>query len=133
MTLGAVIRDAVGLAKDIAGDGALLVEITLEQWTGQSGGGPTRTYDSSTLTLKALVDYNPKPIRTVQGEEITPKAMVYIYEPVPDGSASGRNGPIDPRDRITLPNGLQGAPIHPAPGLVDPKTSRPYMHAVALG
>jgi hypothetical protein len=131
MSLADVIRGAVATAKSVTAP--LEVDITHEAWTGLDNS--TKPTYATGVTLSALVEQGPVPFRTALGETVEVKAIVTILQPVTANGASGREEPIDPRDQITLPNGTIGAPIvaTPEPGLVDPSTSVPYFHRVALG
>jgi len=54
---------------------------------------------------------------------------VLILEPVDDNGATGRKEPIDPRDRITLPDGRILTQLL-VEMVMDPETNRPYMYMV---
>lgn len=132
MNVAGAIRRATRIAKAVTT--TVRADVTLEAWTGQGGTG-TPTY-ADAVTLSALVFEGPRPFRTALGETVTVKALLYILEPVTANGTTGRREPIDPRDKITLPSGIVGAPIEGVPGdgnAVDPETGASYFHAVGLG
>lgn len=131
MGLGAVVRSAVAVANDITAD--LQDTITIEQWTANATDGyPGKSYDSS-ISVSAIIEQGPRPFRTREGEVIQAAAVINILQPIAANGATGRVEPIDPRDRITLPDGYADTPIMGASGLVDPSTGRPYYYQIALG
>ena len=130
MSLATVIRNAVATAKSVTS--ALQANITLAAWTGHATSGAQPTY-ATAVTLPALIEQGPVAFRTAAGETITVKAIVHILQPITANGTASREEPIDPRDKITLPNGTVGAPIMSAGGFVDPSTGLPYLYTVALG
>ena len=59
-------------------------------------------------------------------------AKVTILQPITANGTSGRTEPVDPRDKVTLPDGTVG-PILDVAGLVNPDTGYPYMFEIWLG
>lgn len=108
--------------------------VTLEQYTGQSGYG-VETYGSP-LPVRCVIDLTRKQRPTGSGKLVTVVATLTILEAVAPNGASvnpPRQEPIDPRDRIVLPNGATG-PILSDPAMVlDPSTGRPFMNTVLIG
>ena len=131
MGLDSIVRDVVSVANDLTAD--LQDTITLEQWTGNATDGKRGSTYASGVSIKALVEMGPKPFRTSNGDTILAAAVVSILQPVTANGATGRQEPIDPRDRITLPNSEVAAPIMSAAGFMDPSTNSPYFYTVALG
>ena len=129
MALDGLVRKGTKIAKKVTK--RLQGNITHAAWTGKDKKSKP-TYATAT-TIPAIIDLGPKPFRTAQGVTITVKAMIYILQPISANGASGRHEPVDPRDKITLPDGTVGAPIQGSGGLLDPTTSYPYFHTVALG
>jgi hypothetical protein len=70
--------------------------------------------------------------RMANGQEVMQRATVTFIGPVTANGAVDRQEPIDPRDKITLPDGSTGS-ILSIEGVADPSTSYPYMFVVALG
>jgi hypothetical protein len=85
------------------------------------------------VTLNAVVDLTRKQRTLTSGRVITVIATLTIVGDVTPNGTTGRKEPIDPRDRITLPDGTTG-PIIDAPGaVVDPGTGRGFIHEIMLG
>ncbi len=129
MSLATVVRNAVACAKSVTS--ALQADITHEAWTapGTSGAPPTH---AAGVTIPALIDQRPTAFRTALGLVIAVKAVIHILQPITANGAADREEPIDPRDKITLPNGTVGAPIMGAGGFVDPSTGLPYLYTIGL-
>lgn len=136
MGLGALVRNAVATANSLTGgtDG-LQAEITHEPWTGLDGYGKP-SYGSA-VTRTAVVELvsqhaRPAAVRLDSGEVLVVRATVTILSPITANAASGRKGPVDPRDRITLPDGTTG-PILTINAPVDPATAAPYFYEIGIG
>lgn len=130
MSLASTIRRAVAVANRATE--SVKCEITLEPWISHDSAAKP-TFDAA-VTLKAIVVQGPTKFRTSLGDVIEVRAIVNILESVEANGADDRQEPIDPRDRITLPNGVVGAPIlGMPPTLVDPETTAPYLFSVGLG
>lgn len=128
MGLSDIVRNGVALAKSITAD--LQTEVQIEPWiAATTSGGPTY---GAARTFRAIVDYKQRLRRTVPGQEVLQQAAVYILEPVSANGATGRNEPIDSRDKVTLPSGFTG-PILDVMGVVDPSTEAPYLYEIVLG
>jgi len=130
MSLAEVIRSSVAAANRATT--AARADITLAAWTGQATSGAKPTY-ATAVTIPAIIDQGPVAFRTAKSEVVTVKAVIHILQPVAANGAANREEPIDPRDKITLPNGTVGSPIMGASGLVDPSTGLPYSFSVGLG
>lgn len=109
----------------------LQVNVTFEAWVGSGDYGTDSLY-AEPLALPAIVEMKQQLRRSYSGEEVQQRAVVTFLAPVRPNGAAGRREPIDPRDRITLPDGTTG-PILDAQGLADPATGAPYFQVVALG
>lgn len=128
MSLDALVRTGVALAHQITGD--LQVVVEHEPWTGTDGyNKPTYGYVKK---RKALVERKQRMVRTPTGEEVLSTCTVTILGTVKANGATGRQEPIDTRDRLTLPDDTT-AKILSVEGLIDPTTERPYCYEVALG
>jgi hypothetical protein len=122
MGLGTLVRNAIATAHRLtnATDG-LQATVTYAPWTGQdSTGAPT--YGSSE-SLPALVEYlsGTGIMRTDSGETVAAKVRVLFLELPTASTATNRQGRIDPRDRLTLPD-LTVRPIVAVSGVIDPET-----------
>lgn len=128
MGLAAIVRSAVATANGVTSD--LQVAVTHEAWTGVDGQGSS-SYAAG-VSRDAIVEHKQRLVRTAAGEMLMARARLMFLEPIPDNGATGRREPIDPRDRITLPDGSTG-PILDVQGMTDPATDRPYALEVFLG
>jgi len=128
MSLDTIVRSAVSIANSVTSD--LQCDVTLEAWTGSSvHGAPTY---ATAVTIPAIVEMKNRLVKAVNGELVMSKARVTFVRPVTANGATGRREPIDPRDRITLPDSETG-PILDVDGLFDSSTNAPYMLSVFLG
>ena len=136
MDFSALIRDvALPIIDDVTG--SLHDSISIEQWTG------TNIYSKPTyaeaIFVFAIVEDQMHLRRIgrskediVDGQELQLKSVITIPRPFPANGADDRKEPIDPRDKITLPNGYTG-PIVNVEGIIDPATGYPYMFVIGLG
>ena len=69
--------------------------ITLASYEGHADAYGTRTYASET-TLRARVEYSPKLVRTLDGNEVTARATAWVEQ---------ENNIIGTKDKIVLPDG----------------------------
>jgi len=123
-----IVRDGIALADELTA--TLQATVQHEAWTGQSGYGDA-TYAAAVDHL-ALVSKRVRERRRADGSIVVTMAKVTFLRPVEANGTAGRQEPVDPRDRITLPDGSTG-PIVDAAGLVDPDTGAPYQTSVWLG
>jgi hypothetical protein len=124
-----ILRAGVALTNKLTAGAQ--AQIKIEPWVAQDTFGLI-TYGSPVF-YSAVIDSTRKQLRTAAGEllEITATATI-IGDVLPNG-ALGRIEPIDPRDRVTLPDGKQ-APIMSVPNsFVDPGTNRGIIHEIMLG
>lgn len=119
-------------AVDSALDGlGLIGEVTHEAWIGQDS-YEDPIYDVPVIR-KALIQEGTIPHRGGQdGESITTRACISFREPVEPNGAVGRNEPIDPRDRITLPSGLTGPIVSDGGAVINPSTGARSANTVWL-
>lgn len=123
-----IIRSGVGIANSLT----LGVQspITHYAWISQSVAGDD-TYDDP-VTLLCVIDRTNRVI-VRDGEHITIGATLAFVGDVAPNGAVGRREPIDPRDKIVLPDGFTG-PIIDSPGsVIDPDTERGFIQSVMLG
>jgi hypothetical protein len=116
MGLDTLIRSAVAVADAVTT--SVQPSITHEPYASQNGYG-TPTYGTAVARL-AVVSYETKPVRTVEGHEQLSTAQITIP----------RNVPVDLRDRFTLPTGYS-APVLAVRGVADP-LGGVYAQEVAL-
>lgn len=128
MGLRDLIASGVALADNLTGD--LQPEVSHEAWVGQNGFA--QAIYSAPSYHKALVERKQRLVRTASGEEKVASHLVTFLRPLPANGASGRNEPIDPRDRITLADGTT-APILALSAFDDRATNQGYFYQVWLG
>jgi hypothetical protein len=126
--LADILRNAVATIKTVTTD--LQADITLERWEGQDVYGAP-DYDDPE-NLKAIVDIREQQKRTETGQLVMLRALVILLQPLAANGAANRAEPIDPRDKITLPDGSTG-PIVGSAGFIDPGTDKPYFHEIWIG
>ena len=129
MGLDAVVRKSIQLAKRVTAD--LLVDVTHEPWIGTDGYNQPQYAASE--TRKAFVDFRQRRFRNEGGTETVQTVVVTFVDPFEAQGAAGRQEPVDPRDRITLPSGETARIVEVRGAAVDPTTNQPYMIEVVLG
>ncbi len=103
--------------------------ITHEAWTGSDGYGQP-SYAAGT-SLSAIFVEKAEMVVNGRGEEVRASGYLQILQPVTANGATGRDEPIDPRDRITLADS-EIATIVATGGINDPATNYPYAPKVWL-
>lgn len=123
-----IVRSGVATANRLTA--SLQVSVQHEAWIG-TGDYAAPQY-AEPASRPALVEMKQRERRLATGEVVVQVASVTIVGPLPAEGSEGRREPLDPRDRITLPNGYVGRIID-VRGLADPKTGQPYLYVVAVG
>ena len=123
-----IIRQGVALADELTQD--LQPSVEHEAWTGNDGTGGY-TYDFA-VSRPALVERKQKLVRKATGEQVLSTHVVTFLRPIEDNGATGRQEPLDPRDRITLADGTKSN-ILSIESFVDKDTDAGYFHEVYLG
>ena len=129
MALDTILRKGVALANTLTA--ALQDTVKHEAWIGHDGFAKP-TYDPSSINRQAIVEMDQRLIRLADGQEVQQRARVTVIGPITGNGANGRKEPVDPRDRITLPDGTTG-PILDVKGVSDPSTGAPYAYTIILG
>ena len=129
MGLDKVVRDAIKVAKNAAGD--LIVQVQHEPWIGTDGYGQ-RSY-ATAEARDAIVDFRRQKFTTDGGTETVMAVVVTFLDPFVAQGAEGRQEPIDPRDRMTLPDGTVAPSVEVRGAAIDPTTNQPFMMEVVLG
>lgn len=128
MGLDAIIRSGIATAKSVTAD--LQDEITIEAYIGQDKWGAP-SYATG-VSYDALVEHKQRLVRDFNGNEVTSATRLTVLQPIAaNGDADRLREPIDPRDKITLPDGTTHTALAEE-GLVDPSTGKPFMHEIAL-
>ncbi len=104
--------------------------ITLYRYQSQSQYG-AESY-ASPLTLEAIVDQTITEHRTKAGKVLPVKAYVAVLSPITPEGTAGRIEPVDPRDKIVLPDGSTGDIVDTG-GFVDKGTGRPFFSEIWIG
>lgn len=128
MSFSSLVRSGVSLADSLTG--SLQDECTYEAWTGSDRFGK-ETYAAG-VALPTLIERKQDLVTDYEGEEVVSKATITILRPIADNGASGRQEPIDPRDKFTLPDGTSGR-ILSVDAFIDPSIGAGYFHIVKLG
>jgi len=129
MGLADVIRSGVAVINSVTSD--LQVTVQHYAWTGNNDDGES-TYDT-VVNLSAIVQYGKSITLVKEGRELIIKGTsVTVVGPITDNGASNRQEPVDPRDRLVLPDGTSGT-IVDIKGVADPSTSAQYIYEVFLG
>lgn len=123
-----VLRNGIALADSLTAD--LQDEVVHEAWIGQDfDGGAIYAVG---VTRAAVVERKQRLIKTTDGREVMSTHYVGFLRPIAPNGATGRQEPVDPRDRITLSNGSTG-PIVSLDGFMDRAFDRPMYTQVFLG
>lgn len=128
MSLRTVIRKGVKIADDVTA--SLQPNVSVSAWTGQDRYG-TKTFAAAVLHA-AHVEQKVRQHTTSGGRIVTTIAKISFLRPIAANGATGRVEPIDPRDKVVLPDGTTG-PIVDVEGYVDAGTGRPFYTVVWLG
>lgn len=117
------------LTSHFGSDEATGSTITHEAWNGSDGYGQP-TYATG-VSLPAVFVEKAESVRNRAGEEVVARGYLQILQAVAAEGTAGRDEPIDPRDRITLPDS-EIAKIAAVEGIVDPSTGLHYAPKVWL-
>lgn len=128
MGLPDIIRNAVAIANKVTID--LQVPVEHYPWISDGATYGEPVYGDPTTRL-ALVEMRQRMMR-IEGQDILLKAIVSFLVPIEPNGAENRQEPIDPRDKIVLPNGYTG-PIKTIEGLENNFSDTPYTLEVTLG
>lgn len=129
MGLADILAGGIAIADAVTKD--IQPTITWEAWISQDEYG-TPSY-ATAVALRAIVDLTRKRRFNGDGQLITVVASITILQPVTSNGAAGRREPVDPRDKITLPDGSTG-PILAGPGAVwNPAAGAPFLNELELG
>lgn len=144
MSLRDVVANAVAVAQRVTV--SLQVDVSVQGWKGDDGFGgddlsPPKTY-------KAIYIQKQKQVKDFNGNDVMASAYLAFLQPiefVTPNAGVVRRQPLDPRDVLSLPDGLTAPPILAIEGLVDPQspvavtaaistiTAAPYYAEVWLG
>jgi hypothetical protein len=128
MGFDSLVRSLVGLADEMTES----LQATVQHYMWISTTGTGAPIFAAPIIRKAIVEHKQSAVRTPTGETVLSRAKVTLLGPIEANTAVGREGPVDPRDKLILPDGTSG-PIIAVNGLIDPTTLAPYMYEVYLG
>ena len=120
-----LVRSGIATARSLTR--SLLVPVQHEAWISKDVHAKP-TY-ATAVNRQALVEHVQEWMRTRDGNTLVAVPKVTFLEPIADNGASGRAEPIDPRDRLTLPDGAVLVQLK-VEFLMDPETNRPYLYEV---
>jgi hypothetical protein len=123
-----IIRNGIAIANSLTG--TLQVTVKHSAWVSVDVYG--KPVYAVAIERQAIVDFKQRLMRSFAGAEVLQTASVMFLEPIDSNGAEGRREPIDPRDKIVLPNGHTGVIID-VKGFVDVSTDHPFYYEVALG
>lgn len=123
-----IVRNGVALADSLTA--TLQDAVTYEAWIG-SDGFDEPSYAAG-VQISALIEKSDKTVIDTQGREIRTESVISLLRPIAPNGATGRQEPIDNRDKFTLPDGTTGI-IAGVETFVDADTGAGYYHIVSLG
>ena len=123
-----ILRAGIATANSVTA--TLQATVQHYAWISDDGFG-TNSY-AAAVPRQAIVEEKQRLIRQGDGQYMLSRAKVTFIFPIPANGAAKRQEPIDPRDKIVLPDGTTG-PIIDIEGVVDPDTGKPYISEVWLG
>jgi hypothetical protein len=129
MSLASIVRKGVATANSCTS--SLQVSVSHYPWIGYNKAGED-IWAGTAVTLQALSEKKRMLVRGPLSEELKEVTVLTIIGPVAANGTAERREPIDPRDKLVLPDNSTG-PILDVSGLDDPSTGRPYMYMVTLG
>lgn len=109
----------------------LLSQVIHEPWIAGNDTDAVNPYGTAVARL-ALIQEGAMHVERPDGQVVTTKARVSFKGPVEPNGAEGRQEPIDPRDRITLPSGLVCSIVEVPGVLTNSETGQPYLRLIWL-
>ncbi len=136
MALSDTVRNAIRTADNVTK--SFQVEIKHYAWIGMDMKGEPE-YDPEFVIRMALSQKKRARQRFEATSEISQVTILTFLTPIAEHGAPNRQEPIDPRDKMVLPDGTTG-PLSDIGrrselqgGLDDPTTNQPYMYQVTVG
>lgn len=143
MGLTDILVSAVAIADGVTSD--IQVAVAHEPWKGSTASGGPEFGDA--VNLSGILEVKQRMVKLRTGDLVMSRANITFLSPIAasgmdsldqlhpeltEDGATGRREPIDPRDKLTLPDGTTG-PILDTEGLMNPKTNSPFFLQVFLG
>ena len=129
MGLANTIRNVIAIADRITTD--LQVPVQHYAWIRNDLEYSDKSIYAAPITRLAIVNRRERLFR-FEGQDLIQRASVIFLRPITANGATGRREPVDPRDKIVLPDGYTG-PIRDVRGLENTFSDSPYMLEVILG
>src|SRR5688572_2046525 len=132
MALRDIIAKGVATINTITKD--LQGSVSHYPWIAQNAFGSTQHQSpfGQPITRTAIIEQQGRWRQMPNGNMVFTYAHLIFLEPFEHINAPNRKNPIDPRDRLILPDGTTG-PIVDVDGLYNPGTNSPYFCEVWLG
>jgi hypothetical protein len=123
-----LVASALVLADSLTS--TLQASVSYEAWIAKDGFDEP-TY-AAAVSLPALIERKSKLVIDKEGREVRSEHTITLLRPIPSNGAAGREEPIDPRDKFTIPDGTTGI-VAAVETLVNPNTGAGYYQIVSLG
>lgn len=132
MALNDVIAKVVAVANKITKP--LQGDVSHLPWIAQNAFGSSSHQSpfGQPIPRTAIIEQQARWHQLPDGNQVFTFAHLIFLEPFEHINAPNRKNPIDPRDRLLLPDGTTG-PIVDVDGLHNPGTKSPYFCEVWLG
>lgn len=131
MALADILRDQVASLSNIVD--SFKGEAVLHAWIGQDGAGKDEF--AAPIPVRAVISMKKEQRFTSGGSLVLTHATLTVLDTIADTTPNAnqqREQPIDPRDKIILPDGST-APVVDSGGPMDPATSRGFINKIVLG
>lgn len=129
MGLADVIRSGVAVINSVTSD----LQVTVQHYAWLSNNDDGESVYDTVVNLSAIVEYGKEQSMDVNGRQSLVKGTaITVVGPITDNGGANRREPVDPRDRLVLPDGTSG-PILSMKGVADPSTGDQYVYEIFLG
>jgi len=125
MALTNIIRTGIAIADGITK--SLQPDVTHFAWVSQDARGVPEY--AAPAVYPALVELSRNRVVGADGQVLFTRYSVTFLQPLPANGAEGRQEPIDPRDKLVLPNG-EKVDVIDIKGFIDADTGAPFMSEV---
>lgn len=123
-----ILKSGIKIVKDLMPD--MQSQVTIYPWLGKDVHGDD-TYGDP-ITLPCVVDLTNRVVYQGAQQVMVFATLDFLGDVQPNG-APGRREPIDPFDKIVLPNGSTGPIVSTPDGVMNPGTNRGFKQSVMLG
>ncbi len=134
MALDSLVRGGVKVIRGVVK--SLEEDVQHHAWVSQDGfgapSGPGPDGYAFPVPLRALVEQKLQLRQLGDGRLVKVKAKLTFLKVIVPNGASGRDEPIDPRDKLVLADGTTG-PILDVQGMMDPGKGRPFFLELWFG